>query len=273
MKKIILLSLIISLLNGSWVINKPVEKTVLGMWTDYYLIPNTLKGHVKEVKELNYWAVEKEGKIIKGAVMTKKDLDSIGSTPNLAAYFDEKGTLTKYNILDGENVIQTNTATLKNGKYLRWDQKLGDSASYYIIPEYDNKGNLSSAVGYRPRVDTLVNKVVLGYDNKGNFNKIEYYNSKNIKTGYHVCTLDNEGNYIEADYFNKADSLSFTLTSVYDKNGSITKQTTLNVKTKVTGVWDYKDLKTDAKGNWIETYATIDDGKYKIIAERLFVYY
>jgi hypothetical protein len=273
MKKIIFLSLIISLLNGSWVIFKPAEKTVLGMWTDYYLIPNTLKGQVKELKELNYWAIEKEGKIAKGALMTKKDLDSIGSTSNLVAYFDEKGMLTEYNLLDREKVIQSNTATIKNGKYLRWDQKIGDSASYYIIPEYDNKGNLSIVPGYRPLVDTLVNKVILGYDNKGNYNRFEYYNSKNKKTGYHVCTLDNQGNYIEADYFNKADSLSFTLTSVYDKNGNITKQTTLNVKTKVTGVWDYKDLKTDTKGNWIESFATIDNGKYKIFAERIYVYY
>jgi hypothetical protein len=273
MKKIIFLSLIISLLNGSWVINKPAEKTVLGMWTDYYLIPNTLKGQVKEVKELNYWAIEKEGKIAKGAIMTKKDLDSVGSTPNLAAFFDEKGILTKYNTLDGENATQSNIATIKNGKYERWDQKQNDKPLYYIIPEYDSKGNLGSATSYRPVADTVVNKVVLGYDTKGNYNRIEYYNSKNNKTGYHVCTVDNEGNYIEADYFNKADSLSFTLTNKFDRNGNIIMQTTLNVKTKVSGVWDCKVLKTDAKGNWIETYADIDNGKFKIFSERTFIYY
>ena len=91
MKKIIFLILIISLIIGSWSNKKPLEKTVLGMWTDYYFIPNTLKGKVKEVKELNYWAIEKDAKIAKGELMTKKDLDSVGSTPNLIAYFDDKG--------------------------------------------------------------------------------------------------------------------------------------------------------------------------------------
>jgi hypothetical protein len=273
MKKIIFLSLILSLLNGSWVINKPAEKTVLGMWTDYYLIPNTLKGKVKELKELNYWAIEKEGIIAKGAIMTKKDLDSVGSTPNLVAFFDEKGTLAKYNTLDGENVMRSDIATIKDGKYVRWDQKLKEKALFYIIPEYDAKGNLSTVSGFRPLVDTLVNKVVLGYDSKGNYIRFDYYNSKNIKTGYHVCTLDNEGNYIEADYYNKSDSLSFTLTNNFDKDGNIIKQTTLNVKSKVAGVWDCKVLKSDAKGNWIETYAVIDNGKYKIFSERTFLYY
>src|SRR5512133_2404198 len=177
MKKIIFLSLILSLLNGSWVINKPAEKTVLGMWTDYYLITKTLKGKVKELKELNYWADEKDGKIAKGAIMTKKDLDSVGSTPNLVAFFDEKGILTKYNTLDGENIMRSDIATIKNGKYVRWDQKLKDNPLYYIIPEYDTKGNLSTVSGFRPLVDTLVSKLVLGYDTKGNFIRFDYYNS------------------------------------------------------------------------------------------------
>jgi hypothetical protein len=273
MKKIIFLSLIISLIIGGWSNNKPLEKTVLGMWTDYYLIPNTLKGNVKEVKELNYWAIEKEGKITKGELMTKKDLDSVGSTPNLIAYFDDKGTLTRYNLLDKENVIQSNIGTIENGKCTRWDYKLKDSTFYYIIPEYDNMGYLIGGTGYRPIVDTLVNKLVLTHDSKGNYTKFEYFNNKKQKTGYHVCSLDEKGNYIVAKYFNKSDSLTFTLTTIYDINGSIIKQKTFNERTKSTGIWDYNDLKLDVHGNCIETYANIDNGKYKIIEERSYIYY
>jgi hypothetical protein len=273
MKKFTLLGLVIALILGSCARNKPVETTLLGMWTDYYLIPATLKGKVKEMKELNYWAIEKDGKTIKGELMSKKDLDSIGSTPNLVAWFDEKGNLTKYDNLDRENVIQSNIGTIENSKYVRWDYKLKDTAFQYVIPEYDNLGYLVGAKIYRPLVDTLVNKVVLAHDSKGNTTRFEYFNYKNQKTGYHICSLDEKGNYTEAKYFNKNDSLAYTLTNIYDTTGSIIKQQTLDEKTKSTGIWDFKDLKFDDHGNWIEISVNIDNGKFKIFSERSYIYY
>jgi hypothetical protein len=272
MKKINFLILIITLLIGSCN-NKPVETTVLGMWTDYTLIPNTLKGKVKEMKELNYWAVDKDGKTIKGVLMTKKDLDSIGSTPNLIAHFDDKGTLIKYDNLDGENVIQSEIGTFENGKCTRWDNKLRDSTTYYVIPEYDNQGNLIGAKMYRPLVDTLMNKYVFSNDGKGNITRFEYFNFKNQKTGYHVCSLDEKGNYIEAKYFNKADSLRNVMTNTYDDNDNIIKQQTMIEKTKSSVIWEYKDLKSDDHGNLIEYLANIDNGKFIVFVERSYIYY
>lgn len=272
MKKIIFLSLIIALIAGSCN-NKPVETTVLGMWTDYALMPNTLKGKVKEMKELNYWAVDKDGKSTKGKLMTRKDLDSIGSTPNLVAYFDDKGTLIKYDNLDGENLIQSFIGTIENGKCVRWDNKVSDSSTYYAIPEYDNLGYLVGAKVYRPSKDTLLNTYIFSHDNKGNITRFEYFNYKNQKTGYHVCSLDEKGNYIEAKYFNKADSLRNTMTNTYDEKGNLIKQQTFVEKTKSTTIWDYKDLKLDDHGNVIEYLTDIENGKYKVFVERSFIYY
>ncbi len=252
---------------------KPVEKTVFGMWTDYYLIPNTLNGKVKEMKELNYWAIESNGNITKGKLMTRKDLDSIPSTPNLIVYFDDKGMLTRYDRLDKEDVAQSRIGTIENGKYKKWDEKLKDSTTSYYIPEYDNLGFIVGAKGYRPLVDTLVSKLVAAHDSKGNFTRFEYYNYKNQKTGYHVCSLDEKGNIIEAKYYNKADSLGSTLTNTYDDNGSLIKQLTTNEKPKSTSTWDFKDLKLDDHGNVIEYYSNVDNGKFKIFTERSFIYY
>lgn len=243
------------------------------MWTDYYLIPNTLKGKVKEVKELNYWAIDKNGKITKGELMAKKDLDSIGSTQNLIAYFDNKGTLMRYELLDRENVIQSRLGTIENGKCIRWDFKLKDSTFLYVIPQYDKLGFLIGVSSYRPIVDTLVNKLILAHDVNGNITKFEYLNYKNQITGYHICSVDKGGNYLEAKYYNKNDSLVSTLINIYDKDGSIIKQKTFNERTKSTGIWDYKDLKLDGHGNWIESYANIDNGKYKVFTERSYLYY
>jgi hypothetical protein len=35
-------------------------------------MPNTMKGKVKEIKELNYWATDIDGKLKKGKLMTRK---------------------------------------------------------------------------------------------------------------------------------------------------------------------------------------------------------
>ncbi len=88
MKKMILYCCIIAIIAGACARNKPTEKTVLGMGSNYYLIPQTFNGKIKEIKEINYWAIEKDGQITKGQMMTKKDLDSIGSTPNLIVNFN-----------------------------------------------------------------------------------------------------------------------------------------------------------------------------------------
>jgi hypothetical protein len=94
---------------------EPIEKTILGMGTDYSLIPETLKGKVKLVRETNYWAVEKDGKLIKSDQMTWKDLDSINSTKDLIAYFDEYGAIKQYDHFDVNNLIHdSNTGTAEN---------------------------------------------------------------------------------------------------------------------------------------------------------------
>ncbi len=273
MKNKILLSLIISLIVGGCTQKKPTEITVLGMWTDYALMPSILNGKVKEVKELNYWAVEKDGKITKGDLMTKKDLDSVGSTNNLKAYFNEDGMMTRYELLDKENILQSRTSTINDGKYARWDYKLSDSAFLYSIPQYDNLGYLIGATGYRQKVDTVVNKQVLTHDGKGHLTMLEYFNYKNERTGYNICSLNKEGDVIDTKYYNKNDSLVLTLINIYDEKEVIVKQEVVREEPKSTSTWDYKDLKVDDHGNWIETYAVIDNGKYKIIAERTYVYY
>jgi hypothetical protein len=273
MKKIAFVCVLAILFAFGCTQKKPAEKTVFGMWTDYYLIPNTFKGKVKEMKELNYWAVENDGKITKGELMKRKDLDSVGSTPNLIAYFDDHGIMTRYDRLDKENIAQSRIGTIENGKYKRWDEKVKDSTTSYFIPEYDNSGFIVGAKGYGPLSDTLISKLVAVHDSKGNFTRFEYFDYKNQRTGYHVCTLDEKGNLLEAKYFNKDDSLRSTLTNIYDDNSNMIKQLTTTEKPKSTSTWDYKDLKLDDHGNVIEYYSNIDNGKYKIYTERIFIYY
>ena len=273
MKKITVFSLTIAFIIGSCARNKPVETTVLGMGTDYMIIPDILNGKVKEIKELNYWAAEKDGKITRGDIMTKKDIDSIQCTPDLVAYFDDNGMLSKYEQLDGEKVILSRILTIENGKWNRIEDKIKDSTTSIFIPQYDDSGYFAGGNSYRPLVDTLTGRIVISHNSNGNYTKYEFYDYKNKKTGSIDFTPDEKGNNLEIKWFNKGDTLTSTMINTYDQDGNLIKQLLVNEKPKSTSTWDYKDLKSDDHGNVVEYYSNVDNGKFKIFTERSFIYY
>jgi hypothetical protein len=233
-----------------------------------------MNGKVKEVKEMNYWAIEKDGQVTKGNTLTWKDLDSIGSTKNFVAYFDNSGLLTRYDLLNDDNTPRySDIGTIVYGKYVRWESKLKDSIYMYGIPQYDGLGYLIGGSGYRPIKDTLVYKQVLTHDGKGNYTKIEYFNPENQRTGYYVFSLNAEGKVIESNRYNKSDSLVYTFKNVYNDKGSPVKLDAYFVKSKSTAKWEMNDIAVDDHGNCLERFCKIDDGKFKIIVERTFIYY
>lgn len=274
MKKTILFGLALTLLVGGCTRNKPGEKTILGMGTDYFLFPETLKGKVKELKEYNYWAIEKDGKITKGDLINWKMLDSIGSTKNLVAYFDNAGLLIRYDLLDENNVERySSIAKTENGKWIRFENKMRDSITSYGIPKYDDQGYFIEGNDYNPVKDTLLYKYVFTHDKNGHYTKAEFFNSRNKRTNFMDLSVDAEGKVIEIKFFNRNDSLRSTMKNEYNDNGYIIRQITYNERTKNTSTWNYKDLTSDDHGNWLQSYANIDNGKYKILIERSYTYY
>jgi len=253
---------------------KPVEKTTLGMGTDYMYFPEELNGKIKELKETNYWAAEQDGKITRGNPATWKDLDSVGSTKSFVAYFDVTGLLTKYDLTDEDKVIRNSTVGLiENGKLTRWDFKLKDSTYNYMIPEYDSQGYITGGKNYRPLVDTLISKVVVTNDEKGNYTKIEYFNFKDQKGNYQVFTYNDIGKVIETKFFTKDDTLRQTFMNTYNEMGFLVTQKVLIEKPSTVISWDVQDLEFDDHGNPSLIFSNIDGGKFKLVTERTYLYY
>jgi hypothetical protein len=274
MKKITIIWIVALIFNLGCTQKKPVEKTIFGMGTDYMYFPEVLNGKVKELRETNYWAAKKDGKIIKGDMATWKDLDSIGSTRNLIAYFDINGTLTKYELLDENNVIRNSTVfTIENGKYVRFEFKIKDSTNQYVIPEYDSRGYIAGGKVYRPKVDTLIYSFKITNDDKGNYTRIENFDFKNQKASYQVFTLNDLGKIIETKFFNKYDTLRQTFINTYNDKGFLATQKVYIEKPKSTNSWDVQDLEFDDHGNALLIYSIVDEGKFKLVAERTYVYY
>lgn len=274
MKKIFIIPIVAVILAWGCSPKKPAEKTLLGMGTDWVYYPETLNGKIKEIKEINYWAAEKDGKIVKGNPATWKDLDSVGSTKNFVALYDITGVMTRYDLIDENNVIrESSVGKLENNRIVKWEVRLTDSIVQYYIPEYDNKGYFIGGKGYKPGVDTLMGSNVITYDEKGNYVRTENFNFKNQKGSYVVFSLNEIGKVVEVKFFSKDDTLRLTYENAYNDKGFLAKQRTINIATGSSNLWLAQDLEFDDHGNHILVYYNIDDGKFKLVAERTYIYY
>ena len=252
----------------------PHEITILGMGTDYSAYPEKLNGKVKELTEKAYWAVEQDGKMTKGDVLTWKELDSIGSTKNFTAYFDSSGVLTRYDLLDDDNTSRYSDAGIfSGGKHVRWEYWMRDSILSYWVLEYDDSNYLLGGLRYRPVVDTLFGRVMLTHDGKGNYTRSEYFDPQDKRTSYQTYLLDSEGRVTEYKSYNRNDSLVLTFINTYNEKGSPIQLDAYVERTKEASKWEMNDLAVDDRGNCIERLCRINDGKYQIIIGRNHLYY
>jgi hypothetical protein len=274
MKKIVFIWGLVVLIACSCAQQKSADKTVLGLGTDYMYYPETLHGKIKKLTETNYWAVDNDGKITKGNPMTWKDLDSVGSTKNIVAEFDDKGSLTRYDLLDENNVIRYSTIGIQeNGRYTKLLYKIKDSTAQYQITDYDSRGYISGGKMYNAKTDTVLFTFKFNNNDKGNYTKIEFFNPKGLKGSSQVFALNEDGKVIEAKFFNKYDTLRQTFLNSYDEKGSLIKQTVKIERPASSITWNMKDLLLDDHGNWLQGYSIIENGKFKLFVERTYVYY
>jgi hypothetical protein len=274
MKKIVFIWGLCVLIACSCAQQKSADKTVLGLGTDYMYYPETLHGKIKHLTETNYWAVEKDGKITKGNPMTWKDLDSVGSTKNIVADFDEKGSLTRYDLIDENKVaINSTIGIIENGRYKKLLYKIKDSTAQYQITDYDDRGFISGGKMYNAQNDTVLFSFKFNNDDKGNYTKIEFFSPKGLKGSSQVFALNEAGKVIEAKFFNKYDTLRQTFLNSYDDKGTLVKQTVKTERPVSSTTWNLKDLLSDDHGNWIQSYSNVENGKFKLFVERTYVYY
>ena len=153
------------------------------------------------------------------------------------------------------------------------DNKLKDSTYSYQIFEYDNLGYFIGGSYYSSVNDTLISKAVLTHDGKGNYTQVEVFNPENERTNLRVLTLNAEGKVVDVKFFNKNDSLLAHYINTYDDKGFIIRTQSIIENPRSTSIWDMKNLAYDDYGNWIESISNIDDGKYKVLLVRSYIYY
>lgn len=270
MKKICLLFLSILILFGCQS-EKPNETTVLGILTPYFFFPETLKGKVKEVKELNYWAVEKDGDVVAGEQITMADRDSLLNwTNDFVIQFDKSGFIEQIKFLDEKNESFGQWEAINEEgemKSANWITK--DTIRNYLNLVYKD-GVLIKGERYRAKVDTLMSKFESEFNEDGNFSTLQFYNFKNEPTVKYDYSYDPEG-FISKYSFSRNDTIRGGMNFTHNENGFTESQEVYNKLTGTSETWKYK-YEYDELGNWIN-YVASKNNKPEVVCTRSYVYY
>jgi hypothetical protein len=272
MKKLVLFLIAVVFSVAGCKNNKPVESTILGVYTPYQMSMEKLNGKVEKVIETNYWAIPDGESYKKGEKMTRKQLDSLNYTSDFEATFDDAGdlvscvmidenkkTINKWELVKENNVLSKATYTYK------------DTIRSYHMLKCNTKGEIIEVNVFRPVVDTLtsswiitkspdgdkVTYEVLNYKGKHSYENILLYNKANQFLGYQAYNKEgkyNGGSEIKYNDQGKISGLIF-----YDKDKKATAENSF--------IYEY-----DSRGNWIKSVCKDTKG-FAVIGERTYKYF
>jgi hypothetical protein len=221
MKKTVIILISVAAIFASSCSNGKKEYVVLGQLngTFGHGTQEKMKGRVKEIKQTHFWAEEKDGKVVKGRVITTEDRKA---TPLGRDYTEQYNTL---------GIVTRSTTYDENGKVLLDIKAISDvrtlkESDYYINDTLKNKvtyryegEKIVEASLKNPVNDTLLSAIKYEYDQKGQIIKIQNYNFRMEPQGYSLYVRDENGSPLKADAYNKAGKMTSLHAYTYDKKG------------------------------------------------------
>jgi hypothetical protein len=272
MKTLLMLSLIGLVLSTGCKEKEQKKTTALFYFTPYENAPEYLNGQLKSVKELNYWAIEKNGKFEPENLITRKERDSLRWSSDFTAFYNESGVLTRIDYVSYEWKINSWVTENVNNLLTKATYVTLDTPRVYFKLLYDEKGMNIESQRYRSGIDTLLNKYLLTHDEKGNIVEVKSFNSSGKLTNKDNFTWNDSYLVIGNMSYNSSDSLLSSSRAEYNDKGFYTKAEYLNGKGEIirTIKMDYTEY--DEHGNWLSALIYENDKPF-IICKRIYEYY
>ncbi len=249
-----------------------------------------IKGAVKSIRQIPYYAEKKLGKIIKGNLIEYKEFSenemriynkngniiefityySDGSFFGKRTYlYDEKGNKLELKGYFSDGILGYRRTYLYNENGNLIEEKSYDGAMNFEgreVNKHDKNGNVIEKYRYyydgSLRTSDFYQYL---YDEKGNIIEKIFYDSK------YTYLYDEKGNIIERSLYN--DGTFFDKNSyLYDVEGNEIEDnySNSNGSLQYTSSFQYK---YDEQGNWIEKIFFSSDGNPVTITERRIIYY
>ncbi len=248
------------------------KTTALFEFTPYDSSPEYLNGQLKSVKELNYWAIEKNGQYEPGNLLTDKERDSLNWSSDFTAFYNESGLVTRVDYVTDEMKINSWVTEIENNQILKATWIEQDTPRVYTKLLYDEQGRHNGNQRYRSGVDTLINKFSATLDEKGNVTEAKSYNSSGELTRKYSVTWNDLSLVTGLMSFNASDSLLNSFRNEYNDKGFYTKAEYLNGKGEIIRTVKNDYTEYDKHGNWVSALI-FDNDKPFLICKRVYEYY
>lgn len=249
---------------------KPIETTVIGLFTPYDFMPEIVHKKVKEIKETNFWPIEKDGKIEAGQRLNTAVRDTLNWTPDFMVQFDESGLAEKVNHLN-ENDEPYESYVIKN------EAGFPAFASFFLKDSLAGKHEITKIndSGYRwkimnPQTDSVRFSVVFELDENRNYKTLQYYNLKEEPTFKYEWMYNSSGQ-LTGYTASRNDTIRGGMNFTYNENGSWETQ---EVYSKITGKSEINryEYEYDDAGNWTKAVSFVNEKPF-IVALREYTYY
>jgi len=272
MKRLIILLALVLFAAAGCKEKKPADYTRLGFYTQYQTYMEKLNGKVESVTEKGYWALPEGDTFVKGARITKKELDSIGYTYDYKAVFDADGDLVSSTTYDeNDKVIDSWSFSKANNLLARAEYTVDDTVRFYTRISCDEEGNPYLYEAYNALTDTLLRKDEMRGFETNDTTIWQYYDSKGEPGSKYLLIFNDLGLMTNYEVHRKDGTPGSSYSFVYNDKGFQSELTFYDKDKIVTGK-SSSTYEYDEKGNWVRNIIKDDKG-FTVICERVYTYF
>ena len=272
MRTILLILALASALTTGLHSQTPKDLTVLNWSTAYTDFPEYLNGKIKELHHHFYWAIQKNGQIEKGTLLTEKEHQDNSIYYDFQLFFDPSGNLLRSDYIgDNSAVVFSYLNEFRNNKQLKeiWvnnNTTVSGEASF----NYNENGLLKDVIMTWIAPDST-GKLAILTDAKGNRTQMKIFDSHNVYTSRTDYLWDENNHVDQIISYSAKDQLVNKMELTYNDHGFIKtlKQYDADGKILFDTAGDYT---YDNKGNWLTCVWSVS-GKPKFLCERTYLYY
>jgi len=156
MKRLIILLAFVLFAAAGCQEKKPADYTRLGDFTPNSSLQEKLNGKVESVVEKSYWAIPDGDTYIRGARLTRHEIDSLKISNDFRAEFDAGGNLVSCTTIDENDAVITRRDMIKvNELVTRAEFRSGDTLKSYVIITSKDDGLPTLYESFDALTDTL----------------------------------------------------------------------------------------------------------------------
>jgi hypothetical protein len=230
-----------------------------------------INGKVKVLKQTNFVADEKNGKVVKGRVFNNEDWKATPLGRDFREEYNISGGVIRSTSYDESGKVMLDVRAEADGRILTGSEYyMNNELRYKVTYRYEGD-RLVEALANDPDTDTLITKVKYEYDEKEYILKVQNFDFADFPQDYTLFDRNEKGHPVKVLIYNKEGQLTSLHDYFFNNKGERIGQHEENFNSGVildlTFMYEY-----DRKGNYTAIIYS-KNGKPLIYREREITYY